>query len=93
MIEGLLCLKRMGELLRKDNKIYLSAISGINENMNVDIEEAFRDDFIFEDFVAEAVIQNLMSGMYVDLTDVKRNFKHEHFSNVVCEYARKYNIV
>ena len=93
MIEGLLCLKRMGELLRKDNKIYLSAISGINENMNVDIEEAFRDDFIFEAFVAEAVIQNLMAGMYVDLTDVKRNFKHEHFCNIVCEYAGKYNIV
>ena len=48
---------------------------------------------VFEAFVAEAIIQNLMAGMYVEITDVRRNFKHEHFANVVCEYARKYNIV
>ena len=48
---------------------------------------------LFEAFVAEAIIQNLMAGMYVEITDVRRNFKHEHFANIVCEYARKYNIV
>lgn len=93
MIEGLNCLKRMGELLGKENKIYLSAIQGINNSMNTNIEDAFGDDFVFEAFVGEAIIQNLMSGMYVDITDIKRHFKHEHFSNVVCEYAKKYNII
>ena len=93
MIEGIKCLGRMGELLGKDNKIYLSAIKGIDESMNTAIEDAFQDDFIFEAFVAEAIVQNLMAGKYVDITDVKRNFKHEHFANVVCEYAKKYNIV
>ena len=93
MIEGINCLKQMGERLGRDNKIYLSAIKGINDSMNTNIEDAFHDDFIFEAFVAEAIVQNLMAGMYVDITDVKRNFKHEHFSNVVCEYAKKYNII
>lgn len=93
MIEGINCLKKMGELMGKENKIYLSAIQGIDNNMNTNIEDAFNNDFVFEAFVAEAIIQNLIAGMYVDITDVKRNFKHEHFSNVVCEYAKKYNIV
>ena len=93
MIEGIKCLQKLGDLLGKENKIYISAIKGIDDNMNTSIEPAFSDDFLFEAFVAEAIIQNLMAGMYVEITDVRRNFKHEHFANVVCEYARKYNIV
>ncbi len=93
MIEGLNCLKRTGELLGKENIIYLSAIQGINESMNTDIQAAFNDDYAFEAFVAEAVIQNLSAGMYVDVTDVKRHFKHSRFADIVCDYAKKYNIV
>ena len=47
---------------------------------------------VFEAFVGEAVIQNIMHGKYVDVTDVMRSFKHEHFRNVVLEYAKKYSI-
>ncbi len=92
MIEGINCLKKMGELLGKDNQIYLSAIQGINENMNTNISEAFSDDYIFEAFVAETVIGNIMQGMYVDITDIKRSFKHEHFMKIVYGYAKKYNM-
>ncbi|MBQ8208979.1 MAG: helix-turn-helix transcriptional regulator [Clostridia bacterium] len=93
MIEGLNCLKRTGELLGKENIIYLSAIQGINESMNTDIQSAFDDDYAFEAFVAEAVIQNLAAGMYVDVTDVKRHFRHRRFADIVCDYAKKYSIV
>ena len=47
--------------------------------MNTDIEVAFVDDYVFEAFVAEAIIQKLSQGVYVDITDVKNNFKHEHY--------------
>lgn len=93
MIEGINCLRRIGELLGSENKIYLSAIQGINDNMNTNIENAFSDDYVFEAFVAEAVIQNIMAGMYTDITDVKRHFKYQHFSEIVCDYAQKYNMV
>lgn len=92
MIEGIKCLKRMGELLGNHNIIYRYAIQGIDLGMNTEIEPAFSNDYIFEAFVAEAIIQNLKAGLYVDITDIKRNFKHEHFQTVVCEYAKKYNI-
>ena len=70
MSEGLNCLKRMGELLGKDHILYRHAIDGINTKMNTDIEEAFADERIFECFLAEAIIQSLMAGKYIDRTDI-----------------------
>ena len=75
-----------------DNLIYRAAIKGINTELNTDIEKAFSDDYTYEAFLAEAIIQNLISGLYVDITDVKNNFKHEHFKNIVVEYCDKHGI-
>lgn len=92
MAEGIRCLAGMGEKLGKDNIIYRYAVKGINEGMDTDIEAAFSDDYIFECFVAEAIIQNLKAGAYIDLTDININFKHEHFRNIVSDYCKKYGI-
>ena len=89
---GLNCIKRAGEYLGSDNIIYRSAIKGINAELNTDIEEAFSDDYIFEAFLAEAIIQNLISELYVDISDIKNNFKHEHFKSIVANYCNKYGI-
>lgn len=80
-------------MLGKDHKIYRYAIDGINAGMNTDIERAFSDESVFEVFVAEAVIQNLMNGKYVDRTDVMHSFKREHYRNIVLEYMKKYSIL
>ena len=92
MSEGLKCLAKMGELLGKQNPIYRHAVRGINEGMDVDIEEGFTNDYIFECFVAEAIIQNLQSGAYIDPTDIKNGFKYEHFRNIVLEYCARLGI-
>lgn len=92
MAEGLRCLENMGRLLGRDNLIYRHAVQGINEGMNTDIEEAFSDDHIFECFTAEAVIQNLKAGAYVDPTDVRLHFKEEHFRNIVLSQLEKHGI-
>lgn len=92
MKSGLVCLKSMGDFLGRDNIIYRCAIKGINEGMNTDIEEAFSSSYVFEAFLAEAIIQNLMAGMYVDVSDVKNNFMHEHFKNIVIDYCERYGI-
>lgn len=89
---GLLCLKNAGENLGKDNLIYRAAIKGINTELNTDIEPAFSDDYIFEAFLAEAVISNLVSGMYIDISDVKNNFRHEHFKYIVVKYCNMHGI-
>lgn len=92
MIGGLRALESMGELLGRDNMIYRHAIRGINEGMNTDIEACFGDDYLFECFVAEAIIQNIIGGAYVDTTDVRISFKHEHFRNIVLSYCEKHGI-
>lgn len=90
--EGIHSLKRMGELLGKDNMLYRYAVEGINEKMNTTIEDVFVDDRVFECFVAEAIIQNLESGKYIDLTDVKNGFQHDHFREIVLQYCAKHGI-
>ena len=90
--KGLVCLKNSGDYLGKENLIYRAAIKGINTELNTDIEEAFSDDYIFEAFLAEAIIQNLMAGLYIDISDVKNNFRHEHFKNIVVNYCNRYGI-
>ena len=90
--EGILALKRMGELLGKDNALYRHAIEGINERMNTSIEDAFTDERVLECFIAEAIIQNLMAGKYIDLTDVKNGFQYEHFRNIVLDHCARYGI-
>lgn len=92
IIDGVSCLRIMGEKLGKDNLLYLHAVNGINEGMNTDISEAFTDDRIFEAFVAEAVIGVLRSGYYVDLTDIARSFRYPRFRDIVLEEAKKYGI-
>ncbi len=92
MKTGLLHLKKMGEHLGKENTLYRSAIDGINNKLNTDIEEAFIDDYTFEAFLAEAIIQDLILGMYVDVSEVKNNFKHEHFKDIVLDYCKRYGI-
>lgn len=92
MKQGLKCLKKAGEYLGKDNSVYRSAINGINTEMNTDIEPAFSGEYVFEAFLAEAVIGNILSGMYVDVSDVKNNFRYEHFRNVVLEYCERFSI-
>ncbi len=92
MKKGLNCLKNVGEYLGAENIIYRAAIKGINTDLNTDIEEAFTNDYVFEAFLAEAIIQNLILGLYVDISDVKNNFKHEHFKNIVVDYCNRYGI-
>lgn len=92
MKNGLMCLKKAGEYLGKENLIYRAAINGINRDLNTDIEEAFSDDYVFEAFLAEAIIQNLISDLYVDISDVKNNFRHDHFKSIVINYCNKHGI-
>ena len=90
--DGILALREMGELLGRDNMLYRHAINGINENMNTIMEDAFSDERILECFMAEAIIQNLIAGKYVDPTDVKNGFQHDHFRDIVLEYCGRYGI-
>ena len=92
MAEGIQSLKRMGECLGSDNILYRHAVNGINMAMNTNIEEAFINDRVFECFVAEAIIQNLMAGRFIDPTDVRNGFRQESYRDIVLDCCRKHGI-
>lgn len=89
---GLECLDKFGRLIGRDNLVYRHAIDGINKSMNTDIEECFHDDYVFECFMAEIMIQSMKSGYYFDATEIKNSFKHDKFRNIVMNYAGRYGI-
>ena len=90
MVRGLNGLKEMGEALGRHNPLYRHAVEGINEKMNTNIEDAFRDDYTFECFVAEAIIHNLIAGYTIDPEDVRRGFKHQEFREIVLDYCGRF---
>ena len=77
------CLDDMGRLMGRDNPIYLAAVEGINTRMNSEIRDAFSDRHIFEVFVAEAAIQGIMAGAYLDPTDVRNGFESVKLRDIV----------
>ena len=83
MREAIGCLARLGELLGQDALLYLAAVEGVNERMNTEIRDAFTDKHIFEVFTAEAAIQCLRGGAYLDPTDVKNGFESEKLRDIV----------
>ena len=41
-----------------------------------------------EAMIAEAIIQCLVCGAYIDLSDVKREIKHEHWYEIIKKFAK-----
>ncbi|MFR3551235.1 MAG: helix-turn-helix domain-containing protein [Negativibacillus sp.] len=90
--EGIECFVHIGELLGKDNLFYIGAMEGIDQKMNMEFEKYLADPYTREAMIAEALVQNIASGAYVDLSDVQRSFQHPHWVKTVCEYAQKYGL-
>lgn len=90
--EGIECFVHIGELLSKDNLFYIGAMEGIDQKMNMEFEKYLADPYTREAMIAEALVQNIAGGAYVDLSDVQRSFQHPHWVKTVCEYAQKYGL-
>lgn len=87
--KGVQCLQEMGTFLGRENLLYRCAVDGINEKMNMEIEEYLSQPYTFEAMVAEAAIQSMISGYYIDVKDIEKNFISEHWKTLVTEYAEK----
>ena len=90
--EGIECFVHIGELLGKDNLFYIGAMEGIDQKMNMEFEKYLADPYTREAMIAEALVQNIAGGAYVELSDVQRSFQHPHWVKTVCEYAQKYGL-
>lgn len=91
--KALLDLSQLKNKIGKDNTLYQGIIDGINTSMNIDIEECFLDNYKFEAIIAEVIIQNFISGAYIDLSEAKTVFENERWFDIVAKYAKKHAIV
>lgn len=87
--KGINCLIDMGNLLGRENLLYRCAIDGIDEKMNMEIEDYLSQPYTYEAMVAEAAIQCMMSGYYIDVKDIEKAFISEHWKQVVSDFANK----
>ena len=90
--EGIACFEKIGELLGKDSYFYLGAIEGVDKKMNIELEKYLSESYTREAMIAEALVQCIMNGAYVDPSDVKKGFEHEHWSNCVLSFCEKHGI-
>lgn len=92
MREGIACFDRIGELLGSGSTFYKGAIGGVNLKMVIDLEESLNNDYLRECLIAEAAIQAMMDGAYFSPDDIAQGFEHEHWRDVLKEYAKKFGI-
>ena len=90
--EGIACFDRMRELLGHDSFFYIGALEGVDRKMNMELEKSLAEPYTREAMIAEAVIQCIMNGDYVDLTDIKKSFTFDHWVEIVQKFAKKYGI-
>ena len=88
--KGINCLVDMGNLLGRENLFYRSAIDGIDSKMNIELELYLSQPQTYEAMVAEAAMQCIMSGYYIDVRDIEKSFVSEHWRKMVAEYAGRY---
>lgn len=92
MREGIECFIKIGELLGKDNLFYIGAMEGIDQKMNIEFEKYLSESYTKEAMIAEATVQNIANGAYIDISDIKKGFQHSHWVENVTEFAKKYNL-
>lgn len=90
--DGIECFEKIGELLGKDSYFYTGAIKGIDEKMNIDFSACFTDLYIKEMYIAEAIIQCIMNGAYIDPIDIKNSFEFENPRKQIEMRLEKYGI-
>lgn len=89
---GIDYLSDIGNLIGKDNTVYAGMVEGINNKMNIDVEECFNNPRLKEALISEIIIQELKKGAYVDLTDALNCLKYDHCRDIIKQYTKKYGI-
>ena len=72
--------------------VYIGAVGGVDLRMNMELDKSLQDPYAIECMVAEAAIQAMMNGAYMDPEDIRTGFQFPHWAEVVGEFAGKYGI-
>lgn len=84
--DGISAIEKIKSAFGASSLFYKGAIEGINNRMNIDIESYLQDDMGKEALLAEAVVQCLVNGYYIDESDVVENFTSESIIKKINKY-------
>ncbi len=87
------CFAQIGQLLGKDNDFYTGAIAGVDGKMQLDMDAYLQTPYTREALIAEAAMQCIQNGAYMDLSDIHKGFAHSRWRDIVTAHAQKYGIV
>lgn len=90
IIDGFEYLEKLKMCFGEHSTFYLGAIKGINENMNMNIEERLNNDYHREVLYTEVILQYIIEGYYVDMVEVKEYIKSDKMINIISKYVTKY---
>ena len=92
IIDAMNSFKKLKKALGKDNYMYRIIMDALNEKMKSDRESYFESEYETEMMYAEAIIQKLETGSYIDLNEMKKYIKHKKWQDVIISYAAKHGI-
>ena len=87
--KGFECIEAVGELFGEDSTFYQGMIEGINSKMNIDLVSYLRVPITREVMYAEVLIQGILSGRSVDITEIVDVFTNTNMVEVIRDYLRK----
>ncbi|MCK5732471.1 MAG: helix-turn-helix transcriptional regulator [Tenericutes bacterium] len=81
---------RLKEILGSNNGIYKSMVSGVNNDLEVDLEAALLDIEQREILIAQSCIQLIIDGYTLIDKDIDQYFKSEKVKEKLRLYVKKY---
>ena len=90
IVEGFNYLEDVKNCFGEHSTFYKGMIKGINNSMNIDIEASLKDPYHKEVMITEVLIQYIMEGYLVDLTEAEEHIKSSKMLKIIKEYIDKY---
>lgn len=75
--EGIAALEDMKVFLGEKSGFYIGAVEGINRRLKINVEDYLKDESGREILLAEALIQCLTNGYYIESSDIDANFRSD----------------
>ena len=90
-MKGFRYLESIGELFGEDCTFFTGMIEGINRKMNIDLLTYLKVPATREVMYAEVLIQGILSGRTVDMSEIEASFNNRNMVETIRSYLTKTN--
>ena len=91
VMKGFRYLEGIGEFFGEDCTFFTGMIEGINRKMNIDLLTYLKVPATREVMYAEVLIQGILSGRTVDMSEIEASFNNRNMVETIRSYLTKTN--